>query len=240
MKQVRQGWAGGEPRAPSRGNFVGPLKALSLLLYGPIRGQATVALTPTDWVFDPKFKGGIRINGITSYIAAGSAWGEIGDQLMAIIMMYTMSHNGELKLHHVGKQHPFRAEMFVAVRGDEQVTGREASWPTASDHVRAYTLMDDGHYNEQTWRPGQEEDSFHWDVETPNPEAFLTFVAKHLGVEVKWLFAENGPVGVVWIVDGKHGRLGIMARKSHWEIPHVAKPSDEEIAAFTRRVTTPL
>jgi hypothetical protein len=232
---VRRGWAGGrEPETKSCAMMIARLKGLELVTRAP-NDRMTVG--PTDDVQSSGYKGGVRYK---EMIFASSAQADDEDLLCSLLMAMPRAHTTPT-LHHVGFAYASLDEMVEAVNADEAETGNEATWPEASNLLRAYTWREcrghvwGGYYVERIFHPvaaGEPEVSAHLDIMVGDPLGVLAWLAGHLGVEhhlfiPRW---KNGPLGSVF-VPGRDMPIGVMTRGVWWEIPHVARPDNlQELA----------
>ncbi len=235
---VRRGWASGrEPSGKSCAMMVARLKAFE----GVVRASPTgMTVGPTDDLLGSGFKGWVRYE---EMVFAGSAQSSEEDLLCALLMTMPRAFL-EPVLHHVGFSYATLDEMVSAVMTDEWETGLKATWPEASDLIRAYTWrpysahVNGGYWVERIfrpWREGTPEVSAHVDLVTGDPMGILNFVAGHLGI-VPQVFSpawENGPAGYVF-VPGRDMPIGMMTRGSWWEIPMFQRP--ENLDAEVRRI----
>jgi len=229
---VLRGWAGGlEPADKSCALWVARLKAFEAVVRAP---KNAMTVGPTDDIQGSGYKGWIRYY---EMVFAGSGQSESEDQLCALLMSLPRAFV-EPTLHHVGFAYATLDEMVAAVEADEVETGNRASWPEATDLIRAYTWrpytghINNGYWVERIFRPsvdGTPEVSVHLDLLSSDPHGILNFVAEHLGDKPQifnpgW---ENGPLGYVFVM-GRDMPVGMMVRGSWWKIPMVARPDDLE------------
>lgn len=226
---VRRGWASGrEPSGKSCAMMVARLKAFE----GVVRASPTgMTVGPTDDLLGSGFKGWVRYE---EMVFAGSAQSSEEDLLCALLMTMPRAFL-EPVLHHVGFSYATLDEMVSAVMTDEWETGLKATWPEASDLIRAYTWrsyqhhINGGYWVERIFKPvaeGRPEVSAHLDFLASDSHGMLQFLGGHLDIEPH-LFSprwENGPLGYVF-VEGRDMPIGVMTRGKWWDIPMVARPN---------------
>lgn len=209
--------------------WIARLKGFEAVVRAP---DDRMTVGPTDDIQGSGYKGWVRYHEMAF---AGSAQSESEDLLAALLMSLPQTHL-QPTLHHVGFAYATLDEMVAAVEANEAETGHRATWPGASDLIRAYTWrskpdhINDGYWVERIFRPsadGTSEASAHVDLVSSDPHGVLNFVAEHLGDEPQifnpgW---ENGPLGYVFVM-GRDMPVGVMTRGHWWNIPMVPRPGN--------------
>jgi len=219
---LKKDWAGGEPEGKSCAPYVGPLKAMELL----INLDGAIVMTPTGYPLGCGWMGGVRRRAAANlhHITSGSAWSERCDAQHALALNYAMSY--EVRLHHVGFRHPTEKATVVAVNEDEKRFGVSAISVPAKNHLRWYVPVEtDAAPNGVYWREhqffpeGDKTPATHWDLVTMNPLDLLEFVAGNLKADfTRWIPGPNDPVGVTWEQNRDGVMYGIMIRSRWWDV----------------------
>lgn len=213
---IEKGWAGGEPEGKSCAPYVGPLKAMELLM----NLDGTMAMTPTSYPLGCGWMGGVRrcVGADIHHITSGSAWSERCDAQHALVLNYATIC--EVRFHHVGFRHPTREAALAAVDEDEKRFSVSAVSLPAKDHYRWYIPVEtDAAPNGVYWREhqffpaGDKTPAIHWDLATTDAFGLLDFVAGHLKADfITWKRRPNDPVGVTWEQNRDGVMYGVMTR----------------------------
>jgi hypothetical protein len=208
------GWAGTVPEdTVSRAPHVAYGKMGELILKsGGLNGQ--LVMTPTKGNgLSYGWMGAVAQNGL---IVSVSKWAQEHDRLLALLALYNQVHL-PLRLHHVGIRFP--GAQAYEIESTLLESGMVLDVP--GNHERTYFLMKEGYYRELQWLPdGPYDDARHWDFVTEDPAGFLSFVAAAYGTSRVFFdnIGEHDPVGVVWVTGSDNTMLGVMARKTWWNI----------------------
>ncbi|OGC70024.1 hypothetical protein A2415_01540 [candidate division WWE3 bacterium RIFOXYC1_FULL_39_7] len=207
-------WAGTPPEdIESRAPHVAYGKLGEMILLDGARGNhGKLIMTPIEGnELSYGWMGACAVNGIA---VAVSKWTQEADKLLALLTLYNAAKR-PLTLHHVGRR--FASQGAYDAANILQGVGMKR--PKA-DHERMY-FPRGGRYLEHQYFPnGLRVKSQHWDVQTPDPDDFLKFVAGAYNLQPELWEEEdpNDPRGVVWIDTGDEGPLGVMARESWWSV----------------------
>lgn len=219
-------WAGGEAGTElSRAQWIGPMKAMELLL---VDLHPEFARTPTDHVLTTGFPGGTRygVRRLLSVISC-SAWAGVHDELMAALLQYValldLIGTGPFRLHHVGFGHGSALEMRKAVRADEQRFGAKALDRSNAEQQRFYIPVESPSTPRGfVWVEHTNTDAGveHWDFYAPNPEVFLSTLTSWIGCRLEtWTDSgPNDPLGMVEVTSGQNVTKRVMARGNWWDI----------------------
>ena len=94
---AKTGWAGGDPEGKSCAPFIGPAKAMELLV-DPV---GRMAMTPTGNPLGCGYMGGVRqTRSVIHRLTSGSAWSGRCDAVFALVLNFAMEN--EVRFHHVG------------------------------------------------------------------------------------------------------------------------------------------
>lgn len=205
-------WAGAVPegttsRAPhiAYGKF-GEL----VLLDGGRDGKLVMTPVPVNeqsygWM------GGVALDGV---IVAVSKWKPEHDRLLALLTLYNAVIQ-ELTLHHVGFRFSDR-ESYEAANAKYQYGMPRP----AEDHERTYVLVGAAYREHQFFPDGSRDNRRHWDFVCKDPVSLLNWVADAYS-QIPVFFDDVGsrdPVGVVWVQAEDGSKLGVMARKTWWNV----------------------
>ncbi len=207
------GWAGGQPKGPSRASFVATSKAAELFYCGD-RGKLSLTPIPDFEFFSTGWQGGARLN---QNIVGVSKWEQQHDLLLALILLY--SFEWETRLHHIGWRMESEETWRTACE-KENAAGFKGIELPADDHWRMYYWHPDirssngGFHTEYQFFPeGKKSPAIHIDVATSKPDDLLRFVADAFNSEpIFWTDDPNGPYGVVWVTGDDGTIMGVMAR----------------------------
>lgn len=170
-----------------------------------------------------KWKGAIRYG---DKIIAVSKLAQQYDLMMAVLGMYAWIGN-DVEIHHLGSRSASQREMIIEARRLAMLHGTHQLIRPAGDHERIYVpvpsenMLRGFYYHECQYDPQAPWGGVsHIDVVTPDPEGMLRFVAAAYGKQPTiWEDAEeNDPIGSFFVSDDHDNLLGVMARRSFWDV----------------------